>query len=706
MRISPCKIVIIGIQLVWLWLLGSGQSAEAQRTLILNEQQEQYVLGQFLEYLEDPAGNLTIADVSSPEYAKRFKQSRQEILNFGYTDSIYWVRFQVDNPAPRITEWRLELEFANMHDITFYRFRGPETDFDVIRTGLTRPFATRDIPYHKFVFSLSLPSDAKQTVYLRFRNGASMTLPLTLWSASAFMRHSQQTLLLSGFFYGALLVMIGYNIFLWLDLRERNILFYASFILSILLMQWSYDGFAAQYFWPDALAWKEAAVLVCIACIGITGHMFTMIALGTRKRAPYYHAIIVAILLFWVIILLLIPFISYGTLIRVTAPVRIFASLALVVGNFLLWRRGYQPARYLFWAWLIIIVTNLLFSLLRMGLVPSSPLVEHGYQFGVIVMALLLSRSLTDRIHSLREEKETAQMQTMKSLQTQEQLIREQNVVLERTVAQRTQELRQHQEQLEIRVQEEVKTRQQQERVLIQKSKLESLGVMAAGIAHEINQPLTRIAFGADSLLLKLINDRVIDPDILETKCQVILASVDRISRIIDHIRTFSRDQALVHAERIDVHATIDNALSLIQTQYQHHNIVITTDLQATGWVIGNQYKLEQVLLNLLSNAKDAIQAKTRDITSAFQEDVITIRTFHTPDQIIIEIADTGIGIAADELPHIFDPFFTTKEVGKGTGLGLSISYGIIKDMHGGIRATSRIGVGTVMQIMLPCIHE
>ncbi len=102
MRISPCKIVIIEIQLVWLWLLGSGQSAEAQRTLILNEQQEQYVLGQFLEYLEDPAGNLTIADVSSPEYAKRFKQSRQEILNFGYTDSIYWVRFLANNPAPRI----------------------------------------------------------------------------------------------------------------------------------------------------------------------------------------------------------------------------------------------------------------------------------------------------------------------------------------------------------------------------------------------------------------------------------------------------------------------------------------------------------------------------------------------------------------------------------------------------------------------------
>lgn len=701
---SPQRVLTILFKLIGLWLLSFALPVWAQTTLILTEQQEQYVVGRYLKYLEDPAGVFTIAEISSPEYAGRFRQSQQHVLNFGYTDSVYWVRFQVRNVMPRTTRWRLELEFANMHEVTFYRPRDNDGEFEAIRTGKSHSFATRDLPYHRFVFSLSLPPDTEQTVYLRFRNGASMTLPLTIWSLEAFTRHSQRVMLLSGVFYGALLVMIGYNIFLWLALRERSILFYISFMLSVLLMQWSYEGFAGQYCWPNATAWKEVEVLVFIACIGITSQSFTIVALGTRKRAPYCHAIISSILVFWAIILLLIPFMNSGALMQVVAPVRIFTSIVLIASSFLIWQRGYQPARYIFWAWLLTVVTNLLFSLLRMGLLPSSSLTEHGYQFAIVLMALLLSRALTDRIQNLRKEKETAQQQAMTALQAQEQLIRQQNVVLERTVAQRTQELQQYQEHLEERVQEEVQLRQQQERMLIQKSKLESLGVLAAGIAHEINQPLTRIAFGADSLLLKLVNDEPLAPEALEAKCQVILASVDRISHIIDHIRTFSRDQALVRAEQIDVHATIHNALSLVQTQYQSHNISIDTDLQATGRVVGNQYKLEQVILNLLSNAKDAIEAKTSDITSAFREDLITIRTSGTEDQIVIEIADTGAGMTEDTLQTIFDPFFTTKVVGKGTGLGLSISYGIIKDMQGEMTVTSQVNVGTVMKIVLPRI--
>ncbi|MBD3305729.1 hypothetical protein GF339_05060, partial [candidate division KSB3 bacterium] len=622
------------------------------------------------------------------------------------TESAYWVRVQLRNAARQTTEWRLELGFAHMHDVTYYRPRPAGNGFEMIRTGMSRPFATREVPYHRFVFTLSPPRDTTQTVYLRFRNGASMTLPLTLWSVEAFTRHSQVVLLLAGSFYGALLVMIGYNVFLWLALREWSYLAYVSFILSILLMQLSYEGFAGQYLWPNAVQWKAVSVLVFIACIGITAQIFTIITLGTRERAPRWHLLICAILGFWGIVLLLLPFVRYGTLIQVVMPVRLFNSTILIVASFLIWQRGYKPARYVFWAWLLTIVTNVLFSLLRMGLLPSSPLTEHGYQVAIVLMTLLLSRALTDRIQRLREAKDVAQMQAMSALQAQERLIREQNVVLERTVAQRTQELQQHQEHLEERVQEELALRQQQERMLIQKSKLESLGALAAGIAHEINQPLTRIAFGVDRILLKLVKQQSLEPESLEATCQVILAGVDRISHIIDHIRTFSRDQQTLRTERIDVHATIHNALSLIRTQYQHHNIVIETDLQATGWVMGNQYKLEQVLLNLLSNAKDAIESQMSDIPSVFQEGVITLRTFNTQDQLMIEIADNGPGIPEAELESIFEPFFTTKDVGKGTGLGLSISYGIIKDMHGEIHATSDVDIGTTMQIVLPRIHS
>ena len=304
-------------------------------------------------------------------------------------------------------------------------------------------------------------------------------------------------------------------------------------------------------------------------------------------------------------------------------------------------------------------------------------------------------------------EEVLARVATHLNLLSLRKQLEEQNAQLQKEIAERKRveaELQRHQEHLEERVQVELDKRYQQEQLLIQKSKLESLGSLAAGIAHEINQPLTRIAIGAESLLLKAVQHEPVSPEYLEQKCQIIQESINRITQIIDHIRTFSRDQQILRSERVDVNATVSNALSFVQTQYQHHNILIQTDFQATGWVLGNQYKLEQVILNLLSNAKDAIEAKNTSLESVFQQSVIDIRTLSDADQIYIEVADTGIGIPEDALEHLFDPFFTTKEIGKGTGLGLSISYGIIKEMQGGISATSRVNEGTVMKISLPKI--
>jgi signal transduction histidine kinase len=679
--------------------------AQTQTPLILTDQQDRYGLGRVLEYLEDPTGALTFADVTSPAYAGKFKQSHQDVPNLGDTSSAFWVRVRIQNAAHQTTEWRLEFNFP-VDAIELYRPRADQAGFEVIRTGQGKPFATREIPYHTFMFALSLPPDADQTIYLRFQDQTTVLLPLTLWSLAAFTRHSQTELLSFGAFYGALFVMLGYNAFLWLALRERSYGYYVSFIAISLLGHFTVDGFADQYFWPNATWLSYPVAFLATIGVNIAGLQFAVVFLGTRTRTPRWHLLISVILAYWGVNLLLFPFVSYRVLFPLMLPVRLIGPAIVIPISFAVWRQGYRPARYFLGAGLLPIVTTLVFLLIRLNAVPSTTITERSYQLGVVLAALLLSLALADRIQTLRQEKETAQNQALTALQAQEQLIREQNVVLEHKVAERTEKLQLYQEHLEERVQEEVSMRQQQADLLIQKSKLESLGLLAAGIAHEINQPLTRITFGADSILLRLVNHEPFEPDFLETKCQVILESIERISHIIDHIRTFSRDQQTLRAEQIDVHATIQNALSLIRTQYQHHNIVIETDLQAVGWVLGNQYQLEQVLLNLLANAKDAIETKAGDIPLAFQEGVITLRTSNNQEQIVIEIADNGVGISEEALPHIFEPFFTTKAIGKGTGLGLSISYGIIKDMHGEIIAASQVNVGTVMQIVLPRIHS
>lgn len=261
-------------------------------------------------------------------------------------------------------------------------------------------------------------------------------------------------------------------------------------------------------------------------------------------------------------------------------------------------------------------------------------------------------------------------------------------------------------ENLEKRIRIELKKRQKQQRLLIQKSKLESLGELAAGIAHEINQPLGVLALSLENLHDKILRKEA-DDDYLNQKFRSIQEKIERIRNIITHVRLFSRDQPSVVFEKVDVNKTIQNALSMIKVQYETHGIgLVTLYGENLGITIGSMNKLEQVILNLLSNSKYAVE-RMAELSGGFSySKKITIRTFCDEYYIYIEIEDNGTGIGGNIMNKIFDPFFTTKEEGRGTGLGLSIVYGIIKEMKGDVRIKSKKEKYTVVTLSLPRFTE
>ncbi|OGO61646.1 MAG: hypothetical protein A2029_05900 [Chloroflexi bacterium RBG_19FT_COMBO_47_9] len=148
--------------------------------LILTDEQEEYPLGLHLEILEDSGGGLTISDVSSPKFEAQFTPSEIEVPNYGYTDSAYWVRIHLDNETLYTNEWLLEVGFANTQYVDLYAPLPDNTGFDIKQTGSLRPVSTRDVLYPNIVLSLNIPTQSHVTYYLRFKSGASMTLPLTL----------------------------------------------------------------------------------------------------------------------------------------------------------------------------------------------------------------------------------------------------------------------------------------------------------------------------------------------------------------------------------------------------------------------------------------------------------------------------------------------------------------------------------------------
>jgi C4-dicarboxylate-specific signal transduction histidine kinase len=255
---------------------------------------------------------------------------------------------------------------------------------------------------------------------------------------------------------------------------------------------------------------------------------------------------------------------------------------------------------------------------------------------------------------------------------------------------------------LEKRVREELKKREKQQQLLIQKSKLESMGELAAGIAHEINQPLGGISMGLDNILFKLSINGMTE-EYLRTKIEALFKDIDRIRQIINHVRVFSRDQKNLVDDQVDINEVINDSLSLISRQYHNHNIEITLNLsQVECLTMGNKFRLEQVFLNLLSNAKYAVDEKAVITEDPVYSKQIGISTHRDEKYVIAEIRDNGMGIPEKHLPNIFDPFFTTKDVETGTGLGLSISYGIVKEMKGEIEVESVENEYTKVIVIMP----
>ncbi|MFQ6137463.1 MAG: sensor histidine kinase, partial [Candidatus Hydrothermarchaeales archaeon] len=247
-------------------------------------------------------------------------------------------------------------------------------------------------------------------------------------------------------------------------------------------------------------------------------------------------------------------------------------------------------------------------------------------------------------------------------------------------------ELKEYSEHLEQKVEERTRELREAQQQLIQSEKLAAIGQLAAGVAHEINNPLANI-----SMYTQMLMEKEKDSARRE-KLEVIEGQVGIAARIVGHLLDFSR-QSEPKTTQLDLNKEILETLSFLNHQMYISNIEIVKDLDADlPKIYADSGQLRQVFLNLISNAIEAMPRGGR----------LTLSTKKEDGEIEIGIADTGVGIPKEDISKIFDPFFSTRGVGKGTGLGLSVSLGIIERHAGRIEVESEVGVGTKFTIKLP----
>jgi two-component system, NtrC family, sensor kinase len=250
-------------------------------------------------------------------------------------------------------------------------------------------------------------------------------------------------------------------------------------------------------------------------------------------------------------------------------------------------------------------------------------------------------------------------------------------------------ELRRLNEDLERRVDEEVSKRKGGERIANQQARLAAIGELATGMAHEITQPLNAISFSVENLRARF-EAGTIDSGYLRAKTAAVGEDIERVRRVIDHVRLFARSAPDDYRVAFSVNRCVENALELMGVQLATHGTDTVLSLsEEVPEILGNPYQYEQVVLNLLSNARDAIEERVLADSAADVADTVPgsihLTTGLEGDSVFLLVEDNGVGIPEEHRLRIFDPFFTTKESGKGTGLGMSISFGIVRDMGGTI---------------------
>jgi len=274
--IRPLRLSVVFAFLLWIPI-----QVFAAPPVILEEGKGKYPLGLHLDILEDKEGKLTIEQVKSKEFENKWIQNKIEIPNFGITQSVYWVKFNIENLVGS-KDVVLELGISDYDSVIVFFEKNNE--IQVQKFGDLLPFYERSIKHRFFIVKLSLGQ--KNTIFIRYQTLNGMVLPVTLWEFQDFSAKDHEDQIYWGIYFGAILVIACYNFFLFLSIRDKTYLYYVIYIISFIIVQADLNGFAYEYLWPQSPKWENIAGLLAVISAIIFASLFCRSFLNTKKHSP------------------------------------------------------------------------------------------------------------------------------------------------------------------------------------------------------------------------------------------------------------------------------------------------------------------------------------------------------------------------------------------------------------------------------------
>ncbi len=387
--------IFIFISIVLFFFLLVGLNSAAERLKVDNH--GRFLLGSAIEYFENTGGYdfETIRD--NPDIS--WKKSDRITPNFGFTLPDYWFRFKIDLPSSR-EKLFLEIAYPLLDYIELYQFIGDAWDKSM--TGDMRPFSMREVSYRNFLFEIDPQS--KEYYYIHVKTESSLQLPLYLWNKNAFVQNLNNEAIIYGVYFGILIIMFFYNLFIYLSVRERVYLYYVAYILAALLAQLSLYGFSAQFIWTDSaklLNWSLPFFLNIDVFFGV---IFCVGFLNLKIRSPFLYRVSLTVAAMSFIGIWIVFFGGYALAMKFTMILLLVIPFLLSGSGLYVLLKGAKTARFFLMAWIALLAGMIFATLGASGIIKNSFLTDYSVQIGTALEVVLLSLALADRINIMKEE--------------------------------------------------------------------------------------------------------------------------------------------------------------------------------------------------------------------------------------------------------------------------------------------------------------
>jgi adenylate cyclase len=382
--------------------MGFHISAHASDSVIINDSIDSYPLGLHFEYFEDKSAALTFKEILSHEFNNKFISNKKKIANFGKTKSAFWFRFSIINRMSLSQELFLESTWPLYDRITLY-IEEIKGDFSEKKYGNIYPFDEREIKHRNYIFNLNPPVNVKQTVYIRIQTDTSMQAPFTIWKKDAFFVNNQEDLYFVGFFFGTMIIMIFYNLFIFFTIKDYNYIYLSVYLLLQSAFQLSFLGLLNQFILTEHPLLNIHSMPLFLGLAAIASLFFSKSFLNVKQYNLKLNYLYIAFIISFLILTVFSIFTIYIPL-KIINLFGIIFLLLLTFTSYYILKKGYQPAKYFFYSWVFIIFGSGIQVFKNLGILENNFLTTNSMMIGTAIQISFLSLALSDRINTIKRD--------------------------------------------------------------------------------------------------------------------------------------------------------------------------------------------------------------------------------------------------------------------------------------------------------------